>query len=126
MSERLAFRCLLSAAASTVMAAALLGVLGASQLSVGVLVGGAWTLLNLWCLAQLLRSWLGSQRSSWRAIGWLVAKFPLLYIGVLLCLRHPAVSPFGFGIGFTIALVAALSVFAMQARQPVMARADGR
>ena len=96
------------------------------RLVIGVFVGGAWNLASIWCLAHLLDTWLGTQHSQRRAIGWLLVKFPLLYTLLVVLLRHPAISLLGFGIGFTIVLVVAVGVLAFQRRQTVVARADDR
>ncbi len=126
MNDRLVRRLLVAAAASTAIAAAAVTFFGASRLAFGVLAGGLWNLTSLWCLAQLLRAWLGPKPSQRRAIGWLLVKFPFLYVGIFFLMRHPAVSLLGFGIGFTVVLVVAVGVLAFQTRQTVVARADGR
>ena len=87
------------------------------SLALGVLVGGAWNAASLWCLTKMLNSWLGPSPSQRRAIGWLLVKFPLLYGGAVLALRTPAISLVGFGLGFTIVLVCALTVVALHSRR---------
>lgn len=84
--------------------------------ALGVLSGGFWNLINLWCLQNLLNAWLGTTRSTRRVVGWIVLKFLFLYGLVVLLLRHPAISLMGFGIGFTIILISAIGIFAVQAR----------
>ena len=85
--------------------------------AVGVFSGGAWNLANLWCLTRLLAAWLGPQRSTKRVVGWLVVKFPLLYLLVFQLLRHPAMSIVAFGVGFTIVLLTAVTFLAVRARE---------
>jgi hypothetical protein len=74
----------------------------------GLLAGGVWNLVNLWCLSRLLAAWLGPQRSTARVVRWLVIKFPLLYGVAWLLLSRAWVSMVGFGVGFTLVLLAAL------------------
>lgn len=80
---------------------------GGSALLLGFLAGGAWNLVNLWCLAHLLRAWIGPRPSRRRVVGWLVVKFPLWYAAAILVLQQPGVSLVGFGAGFTLVLLAA-------------------
>ena len=87
------------------------------SLTLGLLVGGAWNAASLWCLTKMLGSWLSPSPSQRRAIGWLLVKFPLLYAGAVLALRAPAISLVGFGVGFTIILVCALTVIALHSRR---------
>ncbi len=82
------------------------------SVATSVLVGGMWNVASLWCLAHLLRAWLGPQPSQRRTIGWLLVKFPLLYVAVIALLRSPAMSAVGFGIGFTVVLLIAMAWFA--------------
>ncbi len=95
------------------------------RLVVGILAGGAWNLANLWCLTQLFRAWLEPSPSRRRAIIWLLLKFPVLYLLAFGLLRMPSASLLGFGIGFTVVLVAAMGWFALQAQQ-MIARSHGR
>ena len=81
----------------------------------GVIVGAAWNLINLWCLSSALTIWLDVAPSRRRAIAWFVVKYPLLYLAAFGALSHPAVSPVGFAIGFSVVLLAALIV---KARPP--------
>jgi hypothetical protein len=93
------------------------GTLAGAHMALSVFVGGVWNLVNLWCLAHLLNAWLGPQRSRRRALGWLLVKFPLLYAVVFLLLRYSGVSLLGFGVGFTVVLVGALTLLAIRSRQ---------
>lgn len=85
----------------------------------GLALGGIWNAANLWCLAQLLKAWLGPQPSRRRVVGWLLVKFPLLYLAAIGALRHPAVSLVGFSIGFSLVLLAA--IWRLAARTPHLA-----
>ncbi len=87
------------------------------SLALGVAAGGLWNAASLWCLTKMLASWLGPSPSKRRAIGWLLVKFPLLYGGAILVLRARTVSLIGFGIGFTIVLVSALTVVALHSQR---------
>lgn len=92
----------------------------------GIIIGGAWNLVNLWSLARMLDAWLGPRRSQRRTITWLLIKFPLLYTAMFLLLRHPAVSVIGFGIGFTVVLAATVIRLALDAQHVTMVRPHGR
>jgi len=83
----------------------------------GVLAGGAWNLASVWCLAHLLNAWLGPRPSRRRAIGWLMVKFPLLYLLVFALLRSPAISLIGFGIGFSLVLAVVVGWFALNVKR---------
>ena len=85
--------------------------------ALGVLAGGAWNLLNLWCLASALTTWLEASPSRRWAIGWFVVKFPLLYAALVGVLSRPEISPVGFGLGFTVVLGVAAILTAISARQ---------
>ncbi len=87
----------------------------------GILAGGAWNLASLWCLMRLLDAWLGSHPSRRRAIGWLLLKFPLLYLLVFVVFRRPAVSLVGFGIGFTVVLAVVVGGIGIQATRTALA-----
>ncbi len=126
MSNRALSRLCLLGAAATTAAAALAGLMGECRIALGILVGGTWNLLSLWCLTRLLNAWLGPQHSSRRALGWLLLKFPLLYALIVVAFGHQAISLLGFGIGFTVVLVVALGVLGVSARQAIGARAHGR
>lgn len=90
-----------------------------ARLVLGMLAGGAWNLVNLYCLARLLRAWLGPQRSTRRVAAWLLAKFGVLYVMVFWLLRLPTVSPVGFGLGFTVVLITAVWLLALRTRRLV-------
>ena len=113
------FWCLVSAATGV------LGVL--SRGTVLLLIGGAWNLVNLWCLAHLLSAWLGPQPSRRRVIRWLLLKVPLLSL-VVLTLAHgsrPLLA--GFGVGFSVVLALALGWCLRHARMSIHPTgSDGR
>ena len=75
------------------------------SVALGMLVGGVWNLASLWCLSRLLQAWLGPQPSRRRAIGWVLLKFPLLYLALFGLLSHSMVSAVGFGAGFSLVLL---------------------
>ena len=85
-------------------------------LALGIAAGGAWNLLNLWCLVTALTVWLDQSPSRRRAIAWFVIKFPLLYLAAFGLLSHPSVSPIGFGIGFTVVLALAATLLVVRSR----------
>jgi len=133
MGKRIPLLLWVGTAAGIVLAAAVASIWG-GHLGLGLLAGGTWGLASLWCLVHLLDAWLGpkpSRRSfdsppknyggslrtssaSWwrgrtpRAIGWLLVKFPLLYLALFLLLYSSRVSVAGFGVGFTLVLAVAL------------------
>ena len=109
--------------ALVLISAGLAGSFGGFRGALGVLSGGLWNLINLWCLQNLLSAWLGTTRSKRRVVGWIALKFLFLYGLVVLLLRHPAISLIGFGVGFTIVLVSAIGIFAIQARGLISQRA---
>ena len=139
MSDRALSRLLIIGAAATVAAAVLTSLTGASGPALGILVGGLWNLLSLWCLIHLLNAWvvpppvlglreagrkpplpLGPRlRRGTQVGGWLLVKFPLLYALLFVSFRHQAVSLLGFGVGFTVVLVVALGVLGFSARQMI-------
>ena len=94
--------------------------------ALGVGVGGIWNLASLWCLVQLLNAWLGQSPSKKRALGWLLVKFPCLYGLAFLLLWTRAVSPVGFGIGFTIVLLMMMGGMALRATSFALAPPHGR
>lgn len=117
------------------MLVALVAVLGAAgvatwwgaRLALGVLAGGLWNGASLWCLANLLQAWLGPSPSQRKVIGWLLVKFPLLYVLAFGALKLPPVSLIGFGIGFTVTLVAVMVTLWRIAPPPMRTgRVDGR
>ena len=89
-----------------------------TNLAVGLLTGAAWNGANLWCLRRLLAAWLGPRRSTRRAVGWLLVKFPLLYALAFVLLRR-GVSLVGFSVGFTLVLAAVIISLALSARRPL-------
>ena len=91
-----------------------------ARAGLGIAVGGGWNLLSLWCLAQLLSTWLGPQRSTRRVVWWLLMKFPLLYAAAYGLLRIPFVSLVGFSVGFTAVLVTAVVVLMFHAQRSIM------
>ena len=86
-------------------------------LAVGMVAGGVWNLMNLWCLIRALHVWLGSESSRRQAVGWFLVKFPLLYLIAVGVLLARGVSAVGFGIGFSIVLAAALLTALRHAQQ---------
>ena len=105
-----------SLGAVVLAAAVLVATLWGGRMALGVLAGGAWNLVNLWCLTRLLSSWLGPRRSTKRGIMWLAVKFPLLYLLAFSLLQHPAVSIVGFSVGFSVVLMTAVAFLALRAR----------
>ncbi len=69
-------------------------------------VGVAWGLANLWCLTQLARRIAGGKKG-YPLIGWLIAKFFLLYALVVWFLVGLKLSAAGWLTGFTLTLVSA-------------------
>lgn len=122
MSERIG-RPLATMASVSMGLAAVAGLRVGPAFAVGVLSGGAWSLVNLWCLARALRVWLAPQTSRRRAVAWFLVKFPLVYaVAIALLMRSPAHAA-GFGVGLTLVLLSALaaSLLTIQhAAQPVV------
>ncbi|MBI4003412.1 MAG: hypothetical protein HY353_00145 [Candidatus Omnitrophica bacterium] len=88
-------------------------------LAAGVLAGGLWSAVNLWCLSRALRTWLNPQATPrWRQIGWFLVKFPLLYAAVFGLVQLPGISLVGFGIGFFVVIMAAVFI-ALKSIKPV-------
>ena len=85
-----------------------------SAAATGVVAGGAWSLMNLWCLGRALSAWFCEAPSQWRVAWWVVVKFPVLYGLAVGLLMLPGVSRPGFGLGFSIGLLAALAVSMVQ------------
>lgn len=106
MTEQLLRRFLLLSAVLLLLGG-LLALALSAQVAAGLLAGGLWNVANLWCLSQLLEAWLGPRRSTKRVVAWLLVKFPLLYVLAVALLQSTRVSMVGFGIGFTLVLVAA-------------------
>jgi hypothetical protein len=78
-----------------------------SNIALGIAAGALWNLASLWCLARLLKAWLGPTPSTRRVVGWLLVKFPLLYTLIVLLFQVPSLSLAGFGVGFSLVLIAA-------------------
>ena len=84
-----------------------------------VLVGGVWSVANLWVLARLLAAWVGPQRSRRRVVGWLLMKLAVLYPLAVLFLRASPEAAGGFGIGFSVVLLAAITRYLLAAQRSV-------
>ena len=125
MPERLLMRLELYAAAG-VLAATAIAVGWSAPLATGILAGGSWNLASLWCLAHLLNAWLGPQRSRRLALGWLILKFPLLYVLAFGFVRASIGSLVGFGVGFTLVLIVVVGGLAIRARPLSATRSYGR
>jgi hypothetical protein len=93
--------------------------------ALSLVAGGIWNLASLWLLTRLLGAWLGPRPSTRRAVGWLLLKFPMLYLAAFMLLHQPSVSVIGFGIGFTVVLAAAVADAALQAGR-ITTRPNGR
>jgi hypothetical protein len=87
----------------------------------GIVAGGAWNLISLWCLSRMLLAWLGPSPSVRRAVLWVTLKSGL-YAFAFCLLRQPAVSSVGFGIGFSLVLITMLGGLAINAQRLVPAR----
>ena len=75
----------------------------------GVIGGVCWNLTSLFCLRQIMGAWLGPHPSRARVIVWMLVKFPLLYVLIILLFRlSSTASIVGFSIGFSLALLGAL------------------
>lgn len=110
-----------ASAASAAAIAALLARLVSPAAALGVAAGGAWNLASLFCLSRLFSAWLLQQPSTWRVVGWLLVKFPLLYGLAFAILRTPGMSLGGFGVGFSIVLAVVAGWMAVQVgRTPVL------
>lgn len=117
---------LMLTAGTIIGGAAMMAALWDVRLGAGIVAGGLWNMASLWCLTRLLSTWLGPQPSRRRTVAWLLVKFPLLYLAVFGMLRLPTVSATGFGIGFTLMLVAAITWFALRTDRTLSIRMDGR
>ena len=97
---------------------------GTTVLGAGILAGLLWGLANLWALARLLKTWVSPKRSrsSWRVVGWLAAKFALLYPLAALFLKNVPGAAVGFGVGFTVMLVGVLAYVSRTAPRTVSVR----
>lgn len=90
-----------------------------TRVALGILSGGLWSLVNLWCLSHGLLEYLaqGRQHSRWRMAIWLIVKFPLLYLAAIILLGMGKVSAGAFGVGFTLVLMILAIVSIAQARK---------
>lgn len=109
------------AAGVAVGLAATAGLIG-GRLALGILAGGTWNIASLWCLARLLNAWCRPRSSRRQVLGWLLLKFPLLYLVVFGLLRMPAVSLVGFSVGFSLILVLALGWVMIRIRHTALVR----
>jgi len=107
MTER-TLRTLLLVGSGTVGLAASMSLWWGPSVSLGVLAGGLWNLVNLWCLARTLRVWFASTPPRRRVVAWFVVKFPLLYLAAVGVLMIPGLSVVGFGVGFLVLLASVL------------------
>jgi hypothetical protein len=89
-------------------------------MSLGIIAGSLWNAASLWCLSGLLQAWLGPQPSRRRVIGWLLLKFPLLYLALLGLAGCPEISMVGFGIGCSLVLLIVLGWCIARARAPLV------
>ena len=87
-----------------------------SSITMGVLAGGVWNLLSLWWLTRLFAAWLGPKPSQRRVIGWLLLKFPLLYVVAIGLMSSGWISGLAFGVGFTVVLFAAIAGLIVHSR----------
>ena len=104
-----------SVAAAALIIAALPAWWWGPRMVASVLVGGAWNLGSLWCLAQLLRTWLQPAPRRRTAWGWLALK--IAWVGALIAvvLRASWLSFIGFGIGLTIVLMVVIISLGLRA-----------
>jgi len=117
MTERMILRLALASATGLWLLSGALALWGHAKLGLGLFAGSTWNAVNLWCLARLLNAWLKPPHSTRAVIGWLLVKFPLLYVAVFWLLSQSLVSVLGFGVGFTIVLVAVMAGMAIRAPQ---------
>ena len=125
-------------------------------ITIGVAAGIAWNLASLWCLSRMLAAWLvppparggaitgltferrpesrpatilrfqSAFGGRWQVVGWLLVKFPLLYLLAFALLRGSSVSLVGFGAGFSAVLVVMLAAFALRAQRRIAVPSNGR
>lgn len=115
-----------SAGVAIALGAASLASVWGPRAAVGVLTGSLWNLASLWCLTRLLGAWLGPQPSRRRVMGWIVVKFPLLYLCAFMLLRSSSVSLLGFGVGFSVVLIGAVGWLTFHTSQLFAVKPDGR
>ena len=85
------------------------------DVALGVLLGGAIGLVNLWGLARILGAAAGARGARAALLGFLlVTKFLLLAAAVIVCLRYAHVEPLAFMVGISIFV---LALFASGARR---------
>ena len=113
MSNSILQRVLTSAAIALGVGVAA-GSLWGVPVAAGILVGGVWNLLSLWCLARLLGAWMGPTRSTRHVLGWLLLKVPCLYAAAIWLFLSRPVSILPFGVGFTIVLLSAAAHMAIR------------
>lgn len=99
-------------AGGVLLVSAVVASLWGLRVMTGMLVGGIWNLVSLWCLAKCLGAWLGPEPSAQRAFAWLLTKFPLLYLLAFGIFRTSSVSLIGFSVGFTVVLVVMMTSLA--------------
>lgn len=96
------------------------------RIAFGVAVGGVWNLASLWCLIRLVNAWLGTSPSRTRVVGWLLVKFPLLYLVAFAALWTRMIPAVGFGIGFSVVLLVTVLGVALRTNRFLLARPHGR
>ena len=89
--------------------------------TVGLLVGSAWSLANLWVLGRLLTAWISPapRRSRRRVVGWLLLKLAVIYPLAVLFLHANPGAAVSFGVGFSLVLLAALIRFTVVAQRAI-------
>ncbi len=124
MNESIAKTLWMAGAAAVALATLAAAPMGGSVM-LGVLAGAAWNLASLWCLTRMMGAWLGPNGSTKRAAGWILVKFPLLYLLAFAMLRS-SISIIGFGIGFSVVLLVSVAWFVLNAQKLMAVRSDGR
>ncbi len=107
---------IVSAAVGLSAVSSLISLYWGTYTALGVLAGCVWNTINLILLVQGLNTWFDMNdrrmdyvpRGRFYKIGLFLAKFPVLYGCAILLLMSPDISKVGFGIGFTIIIVAAM------------------
>lgn len=97
-----------------------------AQCVMGMVSGIVWDLASLGCLSRLLHAWLAPRRAQRRALGWGFAKAVLLGLLVYLFTRVSPSFIMGFGLGFTLVLLAAMGWFVLRAQRAFAIRSYGR